>query len=500
MALIYAFKMRKENHNPVKWLPVLLCGVMLVCSCVPQAKPGYLIPATQTEVGTLPTSTPYPTRPIYDPGTQVDYTAQTGDNLTALAARFNTSIDEIKEANPNIPDDATTMPPGMPMKIPIYYKPLWGSDYQIIPDGAFVNGPDAVGFNVRQFIESTPGWLKRYRTYVSGQNMDAVEAINWVADNYSVNPKLLLALIEYQTGALTNPVRIYDNETTFMGFDTQENPGVYLQISYAANMLNDFYYRYRRGELISFEHLDGRLENIDPWQNAGTAALHLYFSKLYDGEEYLKAIGPDGFAKTYAILFGDPWLNAQAYIPGSLTQPEFILPFEAGTTWAYTGGPHTGWGSLAPWSAVDFAPPIGASGCVETDEFATAVADGVVARTATGIVVLDLDGDGDERTGWVVFYLHVATEDKVSVGMVLKAGDPVGHPSCEGGNSTGTHIHISRKYNGEWIEAYGLIPFNLSGWLAREGTDAYSGTLVRGDQIVIANTNPNNLSFITAEQ
>lgn len=31
------------------------------------------------------------------------------------------------------------------------------------------------------------------------------------------------------------------------------------------------------------------------------------------------------------------------------------------------------------------------------------MADGVIARTGPAIAVLDLDGDGDERTGWVIF-------------------------------------------------------------------------------------------------
>lgn len=32
------------------------------------------------------------------------------------------------------------MPPGMPMKIPIYYLPFWSSSYKVLPDSLFVNG------------------------------------------------------------------------------------------------------------------------------------------------------------------------------------------------------------------------------------------------------------------------------------------------------------------------------------------------------------------------
>jgi hypothetical protein len=98
----------------------------------------------------------------------------------------------------------------------------------------------------------------------------------------------------------------------------------------------------------------------------------------------------------------------------------------------------------------------------------------------------DLDGDRDERTGWVILYLHIATPGRASVGRTLKKGDALGYPSCEGGEATGTHVHIARKYNGEWIPADGVIPFNLEGWIAHDGKAAYQGTLLRGNQTVTA--------------
>ncbi len=82
-----------------------------------------------------------------------------------------------------------------------------------------------------------------------------------------------------------------------------------------------------------------------------------------------------------------------------------------------------------------------------------------VVRKGIAIAVLDLDGDGKEQTGWVIFYLHLATDSIPPIGTSLKQGDRIGLPSCEGGRSTGTHVHIARKYNGEWIPADGRISF-----------------------------------------
>jgi hypothetical protein len=222
---------------------------------------------------------------------------------------------------------------------------------------------------------------------------------------------------------------------------------------------------------------------------------------MLSADEYRRAIGPEGLFATYANLFGNPWEEEIEHMPGSLQQPKLSLPFSIGQTWTYTGGPHTGWGVGQPYTAVDFAPPTDKSGCFAVDEenFATAMADGIVVRSDFGLVALDLDGDGDERTGWVLVYLHVATNGRAPTGRSLKAGQPVGYPSCEGGRVTGTHIHVSRKYNGEWIPADGPLAFNMDGWIAHNGTRAYEGTLTRGGLKVTACECSDAYSAISSE-
>ncbi len=444
--------------------------------------------------------TPLPTRPTFAPGELVEYTAQTGDTLPALAVRFNTPVEEILEANPVIPDSATTLPPGLPMQIPIYYLPFWGSPYQILPDSLFVNGPAQVGFDTAAFVDSQPGWLRGHVEYAAGDNRTGAQVVDIIALNFSVSPRLLLALLEHQSGALSDPAPEAIVRSYALGNRQRAYRGLYLQLVYAANLLNDAYYRYRQGMLTDLELLDGTVERPDPWQNAASAALQAYFSQLYEPQEYAVAVGPEGIAQTYARLFGDPWANDQPHIPGSLAQPAFTLPFEPGKTWALTGGPHTAWGEGEPMSALDFAPPAVVGGCQPSSQWATAVAPGLVVRSELGTVVLDLDSDGDERTGWVVFYFHVATEGRANVGASLAAGQPVGHPSCEGGRATGTHVHIARKYNGEWIPAAGVLAYNLEGWISQAGAQPYQGTLTRFTETVTACDCSDSRSHIEARE
>ena len=137
------------------------------------------------------------------------------------------------------------------------------------------------------------------------------------------------------------------------------------------------------------------------------------------------------------------------------------------------------------------------SGCVPSEAWALAPAAGIVVRSTTGIVVLDLDGDGHEQTGWDLFFLHIRTDGRATVGQRLNKDDPVGHPSCEGGDATGTHVHIARKYNGEWIAADGPLPFVLGGWTVHAGAAAYKGTMTQDGKTITADTNGSAETQIT---
>jgi LasA protease len=82
----------------------------------------------------------------------------------------------------------------------------------------------------------------------------------------------------------------------------------------------------------------------------------------------------------------------------------------------------------------------------------------------------------------------MATNDRIAAGSVVKQGDLLGHPSCEGGRATGTHVHVARRYNGEWLPAAGVVPFNLDGWIAHAGDTAYQGTLTKASNVIQACT------------
>src|SRR6185503_13571208 len=81
----------------------------LVAACAP-VSPGVNLQTMITPIAPTPIPAPTSERPEYAAGELVDYTAQSGDTIYALAKRFNTTEEEIMKANPIIPIDATIMP------------------------------------------------------------------------------------------------------------------------------------------------------------------------------------------------------------------------------------------------------------------------------------------------------------------------------------------------------------------------------------------------------
>ncbi|MBI3361575.1 MAG: hypothetical protein HY023_10765, partial [Chloroflexi bacterium] len=261
--------------------------------------------------------------------------------------------------------------------------------------------------------------------------------------------------------------------------------GLFHQLNWAANQLNAGYYLWRANALSTLTLADGEIVAIDPALNAGTVGVQYFFAQHSGGAVWRAQVGPgaDGFAATYRWMFGEPFsYTFDPILPAGLTQPNMTWPLKTDEGWYFTGGPHGGWDTGSGWAALDFGPPDGQEGCGTSPAWVRAASAGLIVRSADGAVVQDLSGDGFEQTGWAIFYMHVATQDRAVLGMFAKAGDPLGHPSCEGGFANSRHLHFARKYNGEWIPADGALPIVIDGWVSTGLGKEYDGFLVKGDK------------------
>ena len=233
-----------------------------------------------------------------------------------------------------------------------------------------------------------------------------------------------------------------------------DRAGLYSQLSWLADRLNQGYYGWKyRGEAI-LELPDGSRLFYNPELNAASISVQHALAQMPSASDWRQDSEVAGIYRTYSELFGDPFADDHATAPAGLEQPALTLPFPRGETWRFTGGFHGGWGNGSAWAAVDFTPPPEeqpVSLCYTSSHPTTAVARGAIARLDEGVVVLDLDEDSNEGSGWTIMYLHVDHHDSLTEGQLVEAGNIIGYPSCLGGFSNATHLHIARRYNGEWI-------------------------------------------------
>jgi murein DD-endopeptidase MepM/ murein hydrolase activator NlpD len=466
-----------------------------------QAFPGLATATVGAAAPTAPGTAPFGAVQTPPPGSDyILYYTQSGDTAAGLAGRFGVRPEQIIDLSQY--SAQAWLPIGQLVPVP---NSLIGLEipYQaaVLPDSEIVNSPSAAGFSVAEAVQAGGGFLSTYSEVIDGQTLTGAQVIERVAFETSISPRLLLAVLEYRSGWVRGQPADPAQTAYPIGFYANEYSGLLKEITLTARQLTLGYYGWRSGQVTELEFANGARARLSPTLNAGSVAVQYLFSKLYTPAQLQDVLyGADSFVNRYQAWYGDPWQRAAELgpiLPFGLQQPVLELPFLPGINWSFTGGPHAAWGVGSPWGGLDFAPASVEKGCTVSHFWATASAPGIVTRSANGIVVLDLDMDGYEQTGWSLMYLHLAESERVAAGTQVNTDDRLGHPSCEGGFSTGTHVHLSRKYNGEWLAADGPAPFVLSGWQAWQDTKAYSGTLVKGDQIVTARPDGSHTSIIS---
>ena len=326
--------------------------------------------------------------------------------------------------------------------------------------------------------------MSSYSEDVNGEMVDGAEIVRRAAVDNSINPRLLLALIEYRSGWVYGRPPDAGREIYPIGFYMPDFRGLRKELSLAIRQLHLGYYGWRTGSLTELTFVDNRTVRIDPRLNAGTVSVQYLFTKLLKEPAWHDA------------LYGSPvhrpvrphvWRSVEQAVaigpllPGDLVQPELQLPFSPGERWSHRR-PHIAWGTGQCAGGARFCTGDRRAEVRRLARLITASAPGVVARSERNVVALDLDGDGLESTGWVLtctWRMPAAHRPVTSSTATIRSA-----PVVRGRQRHGTHVHVARKFNGEWIAADGPLPFEMSGWRALAGERAYQGYLANGDRLV----------------
>ena len=465
---------------------VLFLGLLLVAVACAIAKPADLLllfekPSDSAIV--LPTTTH---RPVYKPGELVAYTAQSGDNLPMLAARFNTSKEAIRKSNPILPANVTTLPQGLPMHIPIYYTPFWGSALKLIPNSAFVYSSNSGSSDFEMLVGGNYGKSEVFQQLFS---LESVQEQFWQAClEASIDPRLVLSLAVYgfepNSGLLPASSALLESISA-------HNVDL---LQHWLGLLNEGFYGFETGRLVELELPDGTIERLDPWQNAGSAALRYFFSQMLETTtDYQRAVEPDGFAATYEKLFEDPWTTEVEVLPGSLAWIPAGLPINPQGGWQAAALPEGNLKSM-PWSGVMAGFHASIQDSKDKNAYGKVFASigGTITRMDASQLVVSQAGMR-ETQGWSVVYYGVNVKPGLKEGDMVEIGESLGHVNALAWNAS---FWLARKFNGEWVGANGVVPFTLGGWNLAMDKDGRNLTMHKTEMTIYSQPSKSQSNLI----
>ena len=230
---------------------------------------------TRTSVP-LPSVTPrpsntFPHTPTLHPRATplpVGYLSQAGDTLRTIAIRFGVVPGDIQAVGgESLPVDGL-LEPGTQLIIPVSLTDTSESSH-LFPDSAIVYSPAFANFDPIGYVHGQGGYLAAY-IQGSGDIANGAEILRQISFNNSFSPKLLMALIEYESGWITQASPPADTLKYPLGNKDPDAMGLTAQLIWATNILSIGYYGWRDASVLELGFADGGTLRLAPDLNAGT--------------------------------------------------------------------------------------------------------------------------------------------------------------------------------------------------------------------------------------
>ncbi len=175
------------------------------------------------------------------PNPTILYYSQSGDWLPAVAKRFGVEVSEI--TSPKVLPQTGMLDTGTLLMIPdrrdaaAQYVPA----IQMIPDNEVVLSATSLDLDVPTYVKDAGGYLSTYREYLKSTGWTSGSGvIERIAYENSVNPRLLLALLDYEARWVRGtPENKFRTDYPF-GHENYHNKGMYLQLSWGSEQLDSW--------------------------------------------------------------------------------------------------------------------------------------------------------------------------------------------------------------------------------------------------------------------
>jgi len=323
--------------------------------------------------------------------------------------------------------------------------------------------PDFYAPQIQAFLERHPGVLQRIVVPVGNRRHTFAEALSGQATYYSVNPKIILALIELQSGLISDTQPAADQFAWAAGFrgENGRRRGLQAQVRWAVKEI--LYARRDYPRRVALTFADGATAPPPDTMTLAEYALARVLAPTTTPGRLAALM--ERFRTTYTRLFDDPRVAPVGWpMPAApfLTRPiGKVVPV---TSFFDHGGPfltRDGAAGVATyWGRRETDPIFAYNGhdgwdyAAAPPDRALAAADGLVAFAgnaddgcATGAVVID-HGNGYRTLYWHLDRVDVAIGERVARGQAIGV---IGNSGC----STGPHLHFGVQYLGRNTDPYG---------------------------------------------
>ena len=199
---------------------------------------------------------------------QILYYAQSGDSIGVLAIRFGVEAQEIT-STAALPEEGF-IPVGQLLLIPNRLNQT-SSNLKLFPDSEVVNSPSSVDFDIAAYVDQAGGYLSTYKeqVYAHGE-MSGAAIVEKVSKEFAIHPRLLLALIEHQTGWVYGPKPADEFSQWYPLGIKMDAAGLHHQLVQAAGLIESGYYGWREGTLVTTDFQDGWKLRLAAELNCGT--------------------------------------------------------------------------------------------------------------------------------------------------------------------------------------------------------------------------------------
>jgi len=323
--------------------------------------------------------------------------------------------------------------------------------------------PDFYAPQIQALLNTQAGPLRTIVLSVGDRRHSFAEVLSGQTSYYSVNPKVILALIELQSRLLSAASPSSDQVGWALGYQGENGNkrGIQSQVRWAVKQI--LYAKRDYPQYAPLTFADNSSAPPPPGWSLSEYALARVLAPTTSPGRLPGLL--DRFLETYTRLFGDPrtppadWPAPSApFLAWPITHPAPVTSFFDHGGPFLTRNPQAGvityWGRIETDLAFAYNGHDGWDYAAAPPDLALAAADGTIAFAGnaddncnTRAVIID------HENGYRTLYWHLARVD-VQIGGHVARGQPVGMIGSSG-CATGPHLHFGVQFLGRNTDPYG---------------------------------------------